>query len=191
MKTIVGLFDGMAEAKQAAHDLEAAGVAHSDISLIANNEEGRYAPVDTEPQPVTTSADNPIGHDAKVGAEVGTVTGLLIGLTIPGVGWIAGAGWLMATIFGAGTGAVIGGLTGVLAKVGVPEEDSGHYNEGVRRGGTLIAVRADDAMAPRVAQILGDNGAANIDERAAQYQQENGMPSGGMATASATPMAGK
>ena len=184
MKTIVGLFDGMAEAKQAAHDLEAAGVAESDISLIAGNEGGRYAATDEGAQPVITSAGSFVGHDAKVGAEVGGVTGLLIGLTgfmIPGVGWLAGAGWLVATILGAGTGAVIGGLTGALADVGVPEEDAGHYNEGVRQGGILIAVRADDSMAPRVAQILGNKGAVNIDERAARYQQENGTPSGALA----------
>lgn len=173
MKTIVGLFDDMAQAKKAAMDLENAGVPHNDISLVANNEGGKYAATDSDAAP--TVSGHAIGHDAIVGAEVGGVAGLLLGLTgfaIPGLGWIAGAGWLMATILGAGTGAVIGGLVGALTHVGVPHDDAAHYNEGVRRGGTLVAVKAQDDMAYRVAEILGDNGAADIDERATQYKND-------------------
>lgn len=175
MKTIVGLFDDMAEAKKAAHDLEAAGVAHSDISFVANNEGERHVANTTAP----TVSGHAIGHDAVIGAEIGGVAGLLLGLTafaIPGLGWIAGAGWLMGMIYGAGTGAVVGGLVGALTHIGVPAEDAAHYNEGVRRGGTLLAVKAEDSLAATVAQILGAVGAVNIDERAAQYKQEGFLP---------------
>lgn len=177
MKTVVGLFDDMNQAKKAALDLEAAGVPHNDVSIVANNEGGRYAAVNTDPAPTATG--HAIGRDALVGAEIGGVAGLLMaitGLAIPGLGWIAGAGWLMATILGAGTGAIVGGLVGALTNVGVPEADAAHYNEGVRRGGTLLAVKAQDNMATRVAQILGDDGAVNIDERAAQYEQPVALP---------------
>ena len=169
MKTVVGLFDDMAQAKNAATELEAAGIPHSDISIVANNEGGRYAPVTTDGD---SGRGHAVGHDALVGAEIGGVAGLLMAITgfaIPGLGWIAGAGWLMATLLGAGTGAVIGGLVGALTNVGVPETDAAHYNEGVRRGGTLLAIKAQDTVADRVAQILGNNGAVNIDERAATY----------------------
>jgi len=174
LKTVVGLFDDMAQAKKAALDLESAGVPHNDISIVANNEGGRYAPVDSDTTSTADDGGHAIGHDALVGAEIGGVAGLLMAITgfaIPGLGWIAGAGWLMATILGAGTGAVIGGLVGALTHVGVPEADAAHYNEGVRRGGTLLAVKARDDEAQRVAQILGDDGAVNIDERAAQYDE--------------------
>ena len=177
LKTIVGLFDDMAQAKQAALNLETAGIPYNDVSIVANNEGGRYAAVDTEPS--DSARGHAVGHDALVGAEIGGVAGLLMALTgfaIPGFGWIAGAGWLMAAILGAGTGALIGGLVGALTDVGVPEEDAAHYNEGVRRGGTLVAVKAQDAMASRVAQILNDAGAVNIDERATQYGQAATLP---------------
>jgi len=179
MKTVIGLFDDMAQAKKAALDVESAGIPHNDISLVANNEGGRYAPVGDTTAPATTTTGNAIGQDAAVGAGIGGVAGLIIGLTgfaIPGFGWIAGAGWLMATLIGAGTGAVIGGLVGALTSVGVPEEDAAHYTEGVRRGGILVAVKADDAVAHRVAQILGDDGAVDIDERASQYKQDGFVP---------------
>lgn len=167
----------MTQAKKAAMDLEAAGVPHNDISLVANNEGGKYVATDTGAAPAVTG--HAIGHDTIMGAEIGGVAGLLIGLTglaIPGLGWIAGAGWLMGAILGAGTGAVIGGLVGALTHVGVPHEDAAHYNEGVRRGGTLVAVKAQDDMAYRVAEILGDDGAVDIDERATQYKNDGYVP---------------
>jgi len=177
LKTVVGLFDDFAQAKQAAINLENAGISHSDVSIVANNEGGRYAAVDSDAS--ESGRGHAIGHDALVGAEIGGVAGLLMALTgfaIPGFGWIAGAGWLMATILGAGTGALIGGLVGALTDVGVPAEDAAHYNEGVRRGGTLVAVKAQNEMAGRVAQILGDAGAVNIDERAATYASATSLP---------------
>jgi len=168
----------MEQAKRAAIDLESAGIPHEDISIVANNEGGKYAPVVDS----TTSTDytgNAIGQDALVGAGIGGVAGLLLGITgfaIPGFGWVAGAGWLMTTLLGAGTGAVIGGLVGSLTAVGVPAEDAANYTEGVRRGGILLAVRASDEVAHRAAQILGDDGAVDIDERAEQFRQGGFTP---------------
>lgn len=172
MKTVVGLFDDMAQAKNAALDLEKVGIPHNDISIVANNEGGRYV-ANSDTTDSTTVTGHAIGKDALVGAEIGGVSGLILGLTgfaIPGLGWIAGAGWLMGMLLGAGAGAVIGGLVGALTSVGVPEEDAAHYNEGVHRGGILLAVKAQDNIAHQAAQILSDDGAVNIDERAAQYQ---------------------
>ena len=96
-----------------------------------------------------------VGHDAKVGAEWGAGIGFLVGLTglaIPGLGWIAAAGWFAGTILGAGTGAIVGGLVGALTHIGVPHEDAVHYTEAVRRGNVLLAVRAEDASAQKVAR---------------------------------------
>ena len=175
MKTVVGLFDDMDQAQQAARDLENTGIPRDDISIVANNEGNRYTTTDTSATGEPHVTGHAVGHDAVVGAEIGGAAGLLIGLTglaIPGLGWIAGAGWLMGLISGAATGAVIGGLVGALTHVGVPHEDAANYTEGVRRGGILLAVKAADDVAHNVAQILSDDGAVNIDERAAQYRQE-------------------
>ena len=191
MKTIVGLFDDITHANKAAADLENAGITRNDISIAANNEGGKYVANSDGSHSDTTTTGGAIGSDAAIGATVGGAAGLLIGLTglaIPGLGWIATAGWLTATLIGAGTGAVVGGLVGALTSVGVPEEDATLYNEGVRRGGILVAVRAEDNQAHRVAEILGDNGAVNIDERAAQYRSgATAMPATAMAGAPAMP----
>lgn len=169
MKTVIGAFNDSTTAERAMQDLVSQGIARDDISLVANNEGGRYAPV------AETSNGNgsAIATDAVVGAEVGAGVGLLIGLTglaIPGLGWIAGAGWLMATLMGAATGAVVGGLVGALTSVGVPEEDAVRYSTAVQQGSLLLAVRASDADASRVASILDRDGAINVDEKLGDYR---------------------
>lgn len=82
-----------------------------------------------------------------------------------------------ASLTGAGIGAVAGGLIGALTHVGVPDEDAARYNEGVRRGGTLVTVKCAEEQANRMAQILSADGAVNIDERSALWRQEGFVPS--------------
>ena len=173
MKTVVGFFDDFAQAKSAAVEVERTGVSHNDISVLANNETEAHG------ANVATTPDHGMGHaitkDAGVGAEVGGVLGLIAGLglfAIPGLGWVAGAGWFAGMLAGAGAGAVVGGLIGALVEVGIPKEHATYYNEGVRRGGTLVAVRADEANANAVAQVLSSHGAVNIEERGATYRNE-------------------
>ena len=53
---------------------------------------------------------------------------------------------------------------------GVPEEHATYYAEAVRRGGTLVALRADDSRAERAAEILRDKGAIDLDERVMRWR---------------------
>lgn len=183
MQTVIGAFDNAAQAEKAAQDLVGAGIARDDISLVANNASGQYAPITETTDDGTTVTGHAVGHDAKVGAEWGAGIGFLVGLTgfaIPGLGWLAGAGWLTATLLGAGTGAIIGGLVGALTHVGVPETDARLYTAAVQHGSVLLAVRASDAQAQQVADILNRDGAINVNERVEQYQQKGFLPSSSM-----------
>ena len=184
MKTIVGLFDDRAHANSAASQLEAAGVAHNDISFLANNEDRSYGDIPAH----SGHSDTLVHHtlkDAEWGVGIGGTLGLLAGASlfvIPGFGWLAGAGWLAGLLSGAAVGGLVGGLVGALVHIGVPETDAAYYNEGVRRGGSLLAVRAEDSQATRVAQILDAAGAVDIDQRGAMYRSEGFVPaSSGMA----------
>jgi uncharacterized protein (TIGR02271 family) len=114
-----------------------------------------------------------------VGTGIGGTVGLLAGLgviLIPGIGPILAAGPLVATLTGAGVGAAagaaVGSLVGALTRIGVPEQDAHFYAESVRRGGTLVMVRAEDNLADDAAEILGDAGAADVDERRSHYEQQ-------------------
>ena len=138
-QTVTALYDTYDSAASAVNALEAAGIPHSDISIVSNNVDNRYS----KDRPTNTAED--AGKGAGIGAAVGGVGGLLTGLgllAIPGVGPVVAAGWLVATAAGAATGAVVGGaaggLVGSLTGAGVPEHDAQFYAEGVRRGGNLV-----------------------------------------------------
>src|ERR1700731_1687905 len=154
-QTVTALYDTYDSAVSAVNALEASGIPHSDISIVSSNVENRSS----KDRP--TNAVEDAGKGAGIGATVGAVGGLLTGLgllAIPGIGPVVAAGWLVATAAGAATGAVVGGaaggLVGSLTGAGVPEREAHFYAEGVRRGGTLVTARVDDARASTVLEIL-------------------------------------
>jgi stress response protein YsnF len=56
--------------------------------------------------------------------------------------------------------------------MGEDEDDRHTYAEGVRRGGTVLTVRAHQERFEEIADILEGEGAADIDERAASWRSE-------------------
>jgi hypothetical protein len=52
----------------------------------------------------------------------------------------------------------------------VSDSDARVYEEGVRRGGTLLSVRTTDADASRIEDILGGTGAVDLEERDRAYR---------------------
>jgi hypothetical protein len=85
------------------------------------------------------------------------------------VGPVVAAGWLVATLTGAGIGAASGGLIGALTGAGVSKEEAHVYAEGVRGGGSLVTVRVDEADAARAEDILGRHGPVDWQQRRASY----------------------
>jgi uncharacterized protein (TIGR02271 family) len=63
-------------------------------------------------------------------------------------------------------------LVGALAGAGIDEADAHTYAEGIRRGGTLVTVRAEETQADRVIDILDDEGTVNLDDREAAWRRE-------------------
>ncbi|MDH2313852.1 hypothetical protein [Methylobacterium brachiatum] len=186
--TLTALYDRYDDAATAVTKLEAAGVPHTDISLVSNTDEDS-----------THGDGNTAEHAAAgtgAGATLGTVlgggAGLLAGLglmAIPGVGPVVAAGWLVATLTGAGIGAAAGGLAGSLAGAGVSDRDARAYSEGVRRGGSLLTVKADEAHFATAARILEEHGAVDLDERAQGWETE-GWARAGEARTDASPLTG-
>jgi hypothetical protein len=171
-QTITGLFDHYDDARRAVQDLEAAGVAHRDISIVGHDKRDAAGNV-AEP------AAEDAGTGAGIGAAVGGVGGLLAGLgllAIPGIGPVVAAGWLAATAAGAAGGALVGaaagGLVGALTHAGVSEDDAHVYAEGVRRGGTLVTAKVDEPLVPTARNILSDDRTVNVSERRSAYQAQ-------------------
>jgi hypothetical protein len=153
--TISRLYNNYADARDAVRNLEAAGVAHNDINIIASNADNWYSSdrkpgKDTFPDRDLDGKDDraeAAGTGAGVGAAVGGTAGLLAGLglmAIPGVG--------------------------ALTQAGVSKEDADIYAEGLRRGGAVVSARVPDADATRLQAIM-DRSAVNVRERAVVYRQ--------------------
>lgn len=110
-----------------------------------------------------------------IGAGAGLLAGLGV-LAIPGLGPVVAAGWLASTavgaVAGAAAGSATGGLLGALKREGVDEADANVYAEGVRRGGTLVAVRADDARIADIEAVLNRNAGIDAATRGVAYRQE-------------------
>jgi hypothetical protein len=112
---------------------------------------------------------------AGVGAALGGLGGALMGLgllVIPGVGPALAAGALASALVGAGIGGAAGGIAGALANSGIPEEDANMYAEGVRRGGHLVVVTAEDAKISNAQDILYRHNPVSMKERADSWRKE-------------------
>ena len=177
MTTIISrLYDTYADAERAVTRLEAAGVPHSDISIVANNSDNWYGSrsgkVDRDRDGVDDRAEG-AGTGAGIGAGLGGAAGLLAGLgllAIPGLGPVVAAVWLASLAVGAAAGAATGGIIGALTEAGVSREDASRYAEGVRRGGTLVTARVPDQDRARLDALLNER-AVNLQERSAAWQK--------------------
>jgi hypothetical protein len=173
--TITRLYDSYDDAKRAVQGLEAAGVPHSDISIVANNSDNWYTTgqkVDRDRDGVDDRAES-AGKGAGIGAGLGGAAGLLAGLgllAIPGLGPVVAAGWLASTAVGAAAGAATGGIVGALTEAGISKEDASLYAEGVRRGGTLVSARVSDTDLARLDSILNQS-SVNLRERSTAWQK--------------------
>jgi hypothetical protein len=103
---------------------------------------------------------------ATAGGIIGGTLGLLAGigaLAIPGMGPFIAAGPLMAALSGLGAGGTIGGVIGALVGSGIPEYEAKRYENRLKEGGILLAVRANsDELAKRVKDILQKHGAEDV-----------------------------
>ena len=173
--TISRLYNSYTDAQRAVTELEAAGVSHSDISIVANNSDNWYSTdkkVDRDRDGVDDRAEG-AGKGAGVGAGVGGAAGLLAGLgllAIPGLGPVVAAGWLAATAVGAAAGAATGGVIGALTQAGISKDDAETYAEGVRRGGTLVSARVADTDRTRLEAIL-NRSAVDLTARRGAWQK--------------------
>lgn len=172
MRVVAGLFDDYHEARGAVSDLEAAGFPSEDMSIVANNAGERY-------MSNGSGAAAGAGADAGLDAVGGGATGLLTGvglMAIPGVGPVVAAGWLASAIAGAAAAALAegsaGGIIGSLTQSGIEEEDAHLYAEGVRRGSTLVVVKADEMLVAQADGVLRNRNAVDISVRRRAFTED-------------------
>ena len=187
-KTVTRLFDTHTEALAAVNRLQEAGINQDEISIVSNNADdwhGKHQTASHDNGPLGDRNDDNdnetaegAGKGATTGGLLGGGAGLLAGLgmlAIPGLGPVVAAGWLASTAVGAVVGAVAGGATGgllgALKDAGHSDEEAHVYSEGVRRGGTLVSVRADDADYQRIETLLSTGRGVDATTRGQAYRE--------------------
>lgn len=148
-RAVARVFDTWAAASRAVDQLRVAKFRDDEIGIVSLESQRNGKHVDG-----ATVTDDSVGAGAATGAAVGGTLGILAALAslaIPGVGPIVAGGILgttlgtaaATTVAGAGIGAAAGGLLGAITSLGFSEDDARWYEEGVRKGGTLVTVHSD------------------------------------------------
>jgi len=153
--TLAALFHQLADARNATQELVESGFSQESISLVASH-------------PDTM---RPAVQDAEKGALIGGLAGLFLGLSelaVPGVGLVLVGGWLAATLLGAGVGAAAGGMVGLLVEAGISHEQAGQFAEKIRRGSTLVLVKAEESRIQQAVDILTNHHTVQIQKRVSE-----------------------
>jgi hypothetical protein len=97
---------------------------------------------------------------------IGGTLGLLAGiglLAIPGVGPLIAAGPIMAALAGLGVGGAVGGFTGALVGMGIPEYEAKRYEGRVKEGGILLSAHCDTSeQVKRAKEVMERTGGEDI-----------------------------
>jgi uncharacterized membrane protein len=172
-KAVIGIVDSAVQAETAVNELQRAGnIRSQDISVVLPD---RRESVGFATEHHTKAPEGAV-IGSSAGGLLGGTLGLLAGigtLAIPGIGPLIAAGPLLATLSGVAAGAAVGGISGALVGMGIPENEARSYEGRVRAGNVLVAVHTDSPTEQRVARdILDRVGAHDID-----VTNESSLPS--------------
>ncbi|MFN8489391.1 MAG: general stress protein [Caldilineaceae bacterium] len=151
--TVTALYENMPTAQTVVDELVEAGFDRKQVSVAAQDaHDTGLLHTGSRDEAVTA-----ITHDTEVGAVVGGIGGLAVGLAalaIPGIGPFVAAGPIASALAGLGVGAATGGLLGAMHDVGVSTEQAEYYAEGMREGHVLVTIQAPDARAEEAQEIV-------------------------------------
>ncbi|MDQ6758844.1 MAG: DUF3341 domain-containing protein [Acidobacteriota bacterium] len=157
-----GIFPDQTSVSEAVDALKQAGFRNTDISVLFPENTGSK---DFAHEKHTKAPEGAVAG-ATSGAILGGALGWLAGLgalAIPGVGPFVAAGPIVAMLSGIGVGGTLGGLTGALIGVGVPEYEAKRYEGRIRSGGILLSVHCDNSdWVKRALDVLKHCGASDI-----------------------------
>ena len=173
MITLSRLYADGAVARAVVDELKAAGLPEDDIGIIAPSQSLARRMENADLENTEDAADRDrdgrgltVNRSAGIGAVLGGAAGLLAGLgafVLPGIGAVVAAGWLASALAGAVAGGAAGGVVGALIEAGVSENDAAGYAEGVRRGQTLVTIRATSQDREFYEDILASKGTPHFE----------------------------
>jgi len=159
---VFGIFPNQLTAEDAVGSLKETGFRSTDISVLFPDNQGAK---DFAHEKHTKAPEGAVTGGSS-GAVLGGALGWLVGmgaLAVPGAGPFIAAGPLMGLLGGIGVGSAVGGITGALLGLGIPEYEAKRYEGRVKHGGILISVHCDNARWASLAKrILQETGADNV-----------------------------
>jgi hypothetical protein len=159
---VFGIFSTKEQVETAVDEMKHEGFRNADISVLFPYNEG------------TKHFALQKGTKASEGAAAGATSGAVIGgalgwlaaigvLAIPGLGPFIAPGPILTLLGGVGVGAAVGGLTGALIGMSIPEYVATCYEGRIKGGCILLSVHAHDSKWVRTAKkILEHTGAGDI-----------------------------
>jgi len=161
-KAVFGIAKGESQAIKIAEDLKAAGFSNNDVSVLFPDKNGTrdfaHDPKSKAPEDAPAGA----GTGAILGGGLGWLAGIGA-LAVPGVGAFIAAGPIMAALAGAADGRAVGGITGGLIGMGMPEYEAKRYERKVKDGNILMSVHTEDGTRrARAKEIFQSDGAEDI-----------------------------
>jgi len=167
-RSVVGIYDTMAQAEEAVHRLDRAGFPVKHISVVTQN----LTSDNTTHGYIMPSGDLTV-RGAVTGAWIGGLLSLLIGsafLWLPGFGPLLVIGrlaaLLLAGVEGTMVGAATGSLLGALANWGIAEEHILDYEKQVREGKHLVIAYGTAEEVDKAHAILQETEAGVLDVHA-------------------------
>lgn len=161
-KAVLGTTSTRNQTEAIVEQLHIAGFSYNNISVMfLNNDNSKEFALKNN-----TKAPEGIVTGVGAGGIVGGTLGLLAGigaLAIPGLGPFIAAGPIMATLSGMAIGATVGGITGGLIAMGIPEYEAKLYEGKVKEGNILLAIHTETSEQVEWAKdIFQKGGVENI-----------------------------
>lgn len=168
-KGVVALYDNWTDAEAAVQDLLDNGFDRNQINIVTRHNVEEVAQRGKTRESALLS---PAVGGMVAGGVAGGILAGLAGIALPGIGTVLVGGPLFAAFFGANAGAVIGGLVAPFADWGLRDNDVTFYEEGIKRGGTLIAVKTEGGASDLATSIINRHNPVNLQSRVEQWRKE-------------------
>lgn len=142
---VTGMFRDRESVEKAYGSLESRGYSTDDVDLMMSDAtRTRYFEGGTVETELGNKALEGAGAGSAIGGTVGAIVAGIAAIgtnvLLPGLGLVV-AGPLAAALLGAGAGGLTGGLVGALIGYGIPEERATLYENGIKEGGIVLAVK--------------------------------------------------
>lgn len=159
---VFGIYSDHDSVSNAVDTLKHAGFRNTDISVLFPENAGSK---DLAHEKHTKAPEGAVAG-ASSGAIIGGALGWLVGIgaiAIPGIGPFVAAGPILTMLSGIGVLGAVGGFTGALVGVGIPEYEAKRYEGRIRSGGILLSVHCDSSdWVKRAKDVLAQTGAMDI-----------------------------